>query len=193
MAVFLRVAPWLLFGLGQLALGPAWAASLAAAGAVVIAVVGLARGARPSELILDAASAVYFLVFAALVLGGATALLPWVAAGAQLWLGAVVGGFLLGGLPFTLPLARREVPAEVGTSEGFRRFNVLLTAVWLGAFLVSGLALCALVAAGVTSAGVQVPIVVVALVAPVLVQRRLIAAAQARGGAPDDGSAGAPA
>lgn len=179
MAILTRVAPWLAYLLGAALFGERWSAPFAAAATLAIVVAELARGARPAELILDGSSLVYFTAFSvlALTLPG-SALLAYVAAGAQLFHAAVITAFLAAGLPFTLPLARRSVPAEVGRSEAFLRFNRLLTLVWLASFAVSGAVMVALLAAGVRMTWLQIVIVVVSIIVPTVVQRRMIEGAR---------------
>lgn len=128
MAVLSRVAPWILFGLGQIVFGREWASPLGALTAAVIIVVGLARGHKPAEMILDSSTLVYFAGFSALVfVAPHSTLAQYGAAGAQLFHAAVIGAFYLGRLPFTLPIAQRSVPADVAKSESFYRFNARLS------------------------------------------------------------------
>lgn len=178
MTILLRVAPWILFGIGQAFLGRAFAGPLAAIGVLIIIGLEVRRGATARELILDLTSLIYFVGFSALVLLAPTSgLIQFVAAGAQLIQGAVVGVCLLAGLPFTLPLARRSVPPEVGASADFFRFNQLLSGIWLIAFLVSGGVLIALAAADPSNTAAQIIVIVAGVAIPSLIQNRLVAMA----------------
>lgn len=182
MAILTRVAPWLAYLLGAVLFGDRWAAPLAAVATLLIVVAELARGARAGELILDGSSLAYFTGFSVLALTmPGTSLLAYVAAGAQLVHAVVIAAFLAGGLPFTLPLARRGVPADVGRSAAFRRFNRLLTLVWLASFALSGAVMVALLVAGVRMTWLQIALVVVSIVVPTLVQRRMVASAARQG------------
>lgn len=175
MAVLIRVAPWIFYGIGAAVLGKAWASPLAALASAVLIGRQLAMHAKPSELILDVSTLVYFVGFSVLVLSSPhSPAVHYVAAGAQLFQGAVVGAFLLARLPFTLPIAQRGVSPALAKSGSFYKFNVRLTAMWLAAFLLSGILLVALTVSGDHSTSLQVGIVVVAIVAPYLAQKRMI-------------------
>lgn len=188
MAILQRVAPWLAFLLGELVLGPRWAAPFATVATAVIVVVALVRGARSAELILDGSGLAYFAGFSVgSLLAPGAGFLAYVAAGAQLFHAAVIAVFLALDLPFTLAIARRGVPAEVADSAPFRRFNVVLSLVWLTAFFAGGVAVVALLWLGIRATWLQIAIVVVSIVVPSVVQRRMVAAARARAAAPATG------
>ncbi len=181
MAIFTRVAPWLAFLLGQLMLGHTWASPFAALATAIIIGVEIARGARLGELILDGSSLVYFTLFSILsVMAPHHPVLAYVAAGAQLVYAAVIAIALAAGTPFTLPLARRGVPEEVGTSPEFIRFNRLLTLIWLASFLISGIVMVILMLFGVRDTWLQIAIIVASIIIPTVVQGRLVAKASER-------------
>ena len=82
MVILTRLLPWILFGIGQALIGPSGAASLAAAGALLLIALSLKTGHRLSELILDSAVLMYFLGFAVLsVLAPRSSAVRYVAAG----------------------------------------------------------------------------------------------------------------
>ena len=175
MAVIIRVAPWIFYGIGAAAWGRTAAAPLAALAAAVLIGCQLAMHAKPGELILDVSTLVYFIGFSVLVLSSPhSSAVHYVAAGAQLFQGAVVGAFLLGHLPFTLPIAQKSVSSALATSGSFYRFNVRLTAMWLLAFLVSGIVLVVFAVSGNHSTSLQIGIVVLSIVAPYIAQKRMI-------------------
>lgn len=181
MAILQRLLPWIFFALGQLLLGRQWSAPLAAVAAVIIIGVALARGARPLELILDGATLVYFVGFSVLLwTSPGSPLIDFVAAGAQLFQGVIVLVFLLAKVPFTLPIARREAPAEVADSWPFFKFNVILSLIWVAAFLISGCVLVAMVLTGLRETWIQVLVIVAAVLIPSLIQTRLVKSVQDR-------------
>ncbi|GAB3562948.1 hypothetical protein [Spelaeicoccus albus] len=180
MAVFSRVAPWILFGLGQLLFGREWASPLGAVAAAVIIGVGLARGHKPAEMILDASSLTYFTGFSGLVFAAPqSAIIEYVAGGAQLFQAAVIGVFLLARLPFTLPIARHSVPDAIGNSDWFYAFNARLTLVWLIAFVAGGAAIVLMVLAGFDNVPAQIVVIIVSIILPAYVQNRIVHKAEA--------------
>lgn len=175
MVILTRLLPWILFGIGQALIGPSGAASLAAAGALLLIALSLKTGHRLSELILDSAVLMYFLGFAVLsVLAPRSSAVRYVAAGAQLFQGAVVLLFLLGGIPLALPIARRSVPHEVSENEPFIRFNRLLSSIWMVSFFFSGLIILGMVMTGAHAVIPQIGVIILAVLIPMYIQRLLM-------------------
>lgn len=179
MAVFSRVAPWILFGLGRLLFGSEWASPLGALAAAAIIGFGLARGRKRAEMILDTSSLVYFAGFSAIVFAAPhSAISAYVAAGAQIFHAAVIWAFLLARTPFTLPIAQHSVPAETGKSGWFYAFNARLTDIWLVSFLASGVVIVLIVATGFGNVPVQIVVIVVSIIVPTYLQKRLVRRAE---------------
>ena len=141
MSILFALCPWIAYAVVSSFLPVAPSVLIAAAVSAVVVAARLRRGSRPAELIIDMATAAFFLVAAAVAVVNATVVRDLLGAGSQLWLAVVVGVGLVVGRPFTEAIARRQVPAEVAGAAGFHRFNVRITTAGLLSFLVAGIVL----------------------------------------------------
>lgn len=115
------------------------AAAAALALTLIVMWVGSRRGIKVHSL--EVFGAVVFAVFVGLGIVGSPALIGWL----ELWAGEITNGTLaafalatlLARRPFTIAYARDTVAAEYWTSPLFIRVNYVLTAVWVGAFLIN--------------------------------------------------------
>jgi hypothetical protein len=138
---FVGFLPWIAF---MIIAGPSTfelAAGVALALAVALAVAGLALGIGLK--LLDVAG---ILFFAVLVLAGAVGgtdlratLEDSAGALSSFALGVVALGSLALGHPFTLDYAKQSTPRQYWDSPRFLQTNQVLTAVWGGVFLASGI------------------------------------------------------
>ncbi len=181
LAVIIRVLPWAFFGIGSGIWNALAGTALAAAASAVVAVyLTLIAGKSWRTAILDLAGLIYFAVNAVLlVVVSGDAVEHYVAAGSQLFLAAVVGGFLVLGIPFTEPIALADMDAEerqaTADNPHFHAFCVRLTLVWLVAFIVGGVILVGLTASGQTAIWITIVVISAALTLPIIVQQRMIA------------------
>jgi hypothetical protein len=90
--------------------------------------------------------------------------------------------------PFTLGIARRQVPAEMWDNPVFLRVNVVLTTAWAAAFTVTSAVLAAVSAAHLGDA-VSIPVQIAGFVLPALFTARYPDRVRARMTANADGTA----
>ena len=144
MAYLLAFAPWLAFAVVPSAEWT-WAALLA----FVLSVVGIVRQTR-GGLPLDAqiiaiGSAVYFAGLAALAFADPhTALHAYTAAMASGALGLIGAVSLALRKPYTLGIAKQDIPRDHWDDPLFFRANVIITAVWTASFIGGGIVLAVL-------------------------------------------------
>lgn len=140
--------PWIVFAVLPSAQWQ-WAALAGCVVAVVLAARERAAGAGFDALIIELGSAAFFAVLAAVAFAdGHSGVHDYAATLSSAVLGAIAGVSLLIGKPFTLGIAKRSTPREVWELRPFVRTNVVVTAVWTAAFLVTALALGVLAHAG---------------------------------------------
>jgi hypothetical protein len=143
-AYLLAFSPWLAFAVIP---GAEW--GWAALLAVVLSVVGIARLTRDG-LPLDAqiiaiGSAAYFAGLAILAFADPhTALHAYTAALASAALGLIGTVSLALRKPYTLGIAKQDIPREHWENPLFFRVNVIVTAVWTASFIAAAIALAAL-------------------------------------------------
>jgi hypothetical protein len=169
--------PWIVF-----AVIPASDWQWAALAAVAISVVGIAyriRSGLPLDAqIIEIGSAVYFAALTALAFSDPhTALHPYTASLAAGALGLIAGVSLAIGKPFTLGIAKQDIPREYWDSPLFIRTNVVITAVWTASFAVGGVALAFLAH---SSAFARVAVQLAAFAVPLVFTLRYVARARAR-------------
>ncbi|MEY9891868.1 hypothetical protein ABIA35_009369 [Catenulispora sp. MAP12-49] len=180
MAYLLAFAPWIAFAVVP---GGAWA--WAALIALAVSAAGVVRQTR-AGLPLDAqviaiGSAVYFAALAVLAFADPHTALhaytPALASGALALIG--IGSLALRE-PFTLGIAKQEMPREAWDHPEFLRVNVVITAVWTASFAAGAVALAFLAH---SPAAPRVTVQVAAFVVPMVFTGRYVAAARARAAA----------
>jgi hypothetical protein len=140
--------PWIVF-----AILPSAQWQWAAPAAFVLSVLLIARerraGAGLDALTIELGSAVFFAVLAVIAFENpGSGVHDYAATLSSAALGTVAGVSLLIGKPFTLGIAKRSTPREVWELKPFVRTNVVITAVWTAAFVVTAVALGLLAHAG---------------------------------------------
>ena len=136
---FVGFVPWIIFWVVS---GPStweWATLGALLAAVILAVPSAERGRLKS---LDVGSIAFFAVLSLLAIFLDRDQLEWVEDYSQAISSGVLAAIAFGSLlltPFTEEYARESVPREVWDTPGFKRTNVVLTAMWGGVFAVNAL------------------------------------------------------
>jgi hypothetical protein len=143
-AYLVAFAPWLAFAVIP---GPDW--NWAALIALVLSVAGLirqTRGGLPLDAqIIGLGSAAYFAGLAVLAFADPhTVLHAYTAAMASGALGLIGAASLAIGKPYTLGIAKQDIPREHWDDPRFFRANVVITAVWTASFVVGAVALAVL-------------------------------------------------
>ncbi|MDX3854200.1 hypothetical protein [Streptomyces sp. AK02-01A] len=91
--------------------------------------------------ILDVSTVVYVIGLGALARAAPDSPLePYAGVMSFGWLALTASGALLVGRPFTLGIARRQIPREYGDIPAFLRINVIITTAWAAAFTFIGAA-----------------------------------------------------
>ncbi len=127
--------------------------------------------------VIELGSVGYFVLVTAVAFADpGSPLHSWTRGGSSLWLAAVAWGSLLIRRPFTLGIAKADVPPQYWHTPAFLRVNMIISAVWAAAFTVSGLTLPAL--SGDSGAALAVNIAGFAV--PALFTARYTAAVRAR-------------
>ncbi|MFI1368973.1 hypothetical protein [Streptomyces griseochromogenes] len=90
--------------------------------------------------VIECSAALFFAVYAAAAFAapGSAAVAHYGSPLSSVWLAATAWGSLALGRPFTLGIARTQVPEHVWNSPLFVRVNRVITAVWAVAFTVGG-------------------------------------------------------
>ncbi|WP_369389969.1 hypothetical protein AB5J72_21725 [Streptomyces sp. CG1] len=136
--------PWIVF-----AVIPSGDWQWGALAALVVAVALIAQqrraGAGFDALVIEAGSAVFFAVLAAIAFADPhSGVHDYSAALSSGTLAVIAGMSLAVGRPFTLGIAKRTTAREYWTMKPFIRTNVIITAVWTGAFAVTAVVLAVL-------------------------------------------------
>ncbi|MEU6252217.1 hypothetical protein [Streptomyces sp. NPDC047043] len=119
-----------------------WGALAALVVAVAIIVEQKRSGAGFDALIIETGSAAYFAALAAIAFADPhSGIHAYSAALSSGVLAVIAGGSLAIGRPFTLGIAKRTTPRELWELKPFIRVNVVITAVWTAAFVLTALAL----------------------------------------------------
>jgi hypothetical protein len=176
-AYLLAFSPWLAFAVIP---GAEW--GWGALLAFVLSVVGIVRQSR-AGLPLDAqiiaiGSAAYFAGLAALAFADPhTTLHAYTAALASGALGLIGAVSLAVRKPYTLGIAKQDIPREHWDDPLFFRGNVIVTAVWTASFIVAALALAALAHSSITTRSI---VQTAAFVAPMAFTVRYVGRARAQ-------------
>jgi hypothetical protein len=127
--------PWIAFAVLSHGNDSRWGALTGLVIAAALLVYERRHGRPWDALIIEAGSALYFLVLAAAAVTIRPAPLGrYGAAASDAWLGLVVWGSLVIRRPFTLGIARTTTPPEVQANPLFHRINAVITAAWGVAF-----------------------------------------------------------
>lgn len=161
-------APWLCYA----GLSPFdWRLGMCAAAITALLLAGQFRVGN-SDL-LGAATCAYFVVMAVVALAAPNSQLhDWTSALASGTLAATAVASLAVRKPFTLSMARTQVPEKFWNHPAFIRVNMVITSAWAAAFAVSAIA-CALIAAYDRGAGLPlITIQVLAFLIPLVFSNR---------------------
>ncbi|WP_067701547.1 hypothetical protein [Nocardia jejuensis] len=170
-------APWIVY-----AVIPSqhwqWSALIALGISVLGIALQLRAGQRPSALIIDIGSGVFFAALTVLAFTDPdTALHPYMPAISSGVLAIIAGLSLLVRVPFTLPIARQSTPLEYWDQPIFIRTAYILTSVWTASFLIGCVALALLAH---SAEGLITTVQVLAFVVPVVFTLRYVAHIQAK-------------
>ncbi|MFE1951395.1 hypothetical protein ACFW9D_13090 [Streptomyces sp. NPDC059524] len=118
-----------------------WALLVGLALAVVLAGAQRRGGRGWDALVIEVSAALYFAgcTVAAFAAPDSTLVEHYASAGSSLWFALVAWGSLGVGRPFTLGIARTQVPRELWGNPVFHKVNVVISAVWAASFTVSGI------------------------------------------------------
>ncbi|MFI7339860.1 hypothetical protein ACIBUY_18240 [Streptomyces sp. NPDC050085] len=108
--------------------------------AVVLAVNQRRAGRAWDALVIEVSAAAFFAVSTAVAFAAPDSdfVEHYASAGSSLWLALVAWASIVVGRPFTLGIARTQVPEELWDSPVFLKVNVAISAVWAASFTVSG-------------------------------------------------------
>jgi hypothetical protein len=134
-------APWIIWAILS---GSNWRVGLCAAALAALALVVRARRRHDLDL-LTAVTFVFFAVMAVIALADPkSGLHNWTTALSAGALAVIAWVSLAARKPFTLSIAKKQVPEEAWSHPLFLRTNDVITTVWAGAFTLSCLA-CSLI------------------------------------------------
>ncbi|MGW2417950.1 hypothetical protein ACWC0C_01605 [Streptomyces sp. NPDC001709] len=172
--------PWIVF-----ALVPSgdwqWGALAALLVAVGITAQQRRAGAGFDALVIEAGSAAFFAVLAAIAFADPhSGVHDYSAALSSGTLAVIAGLSLAVGRPFTLGIAKRTTPREYWDLKPFVRVNVVITAVWTAAFAVTAVALAVLAHSGNAHATPATVVQIAGFVVPMVFTVRYVAHVQAK-------------
>ncbi|MGV4985535.1 hypothetical protein ACVB8X_25320 [Streptomyces sp. NRAIS4] len=172
--------PWIVF-----ALVPSgdwqWGALAALVVAVGITAQQRRAGAGFDALVIEAGSAAFFAVLAAIAFADPhSGVHDYSAALSSGTLAVIAGLSLAVGRPFTLGIAKRTTPREYWDLKPFVRVNVVITAVWTAAFVVTAVALAVLAHSGNAHATPATVVQIAGFVVPMVFTVRYVAHVQAK-------------
>ena len=136
---FVGFAPWIIFWVVSSPSTWEWATLGALLAAVILAVPSAERG---SLKILDLGSIAFFGILSLLAIFLDRSDLDWVEDYSQAISSGALAIIALGSLPvmpFTEQYARETAPREVWDTPGFKRTNLVLSAMWGGVFAISAI------------------------------------------------------
>jgi hypothetical protein len=174
--------PWIVYAVisGNSASSKQWGSVAALAVAVFVVLHQLRNGRQPDAQIIEIGSAVFFAALALLAYAAPhSTLLSYSAALSSGALAVIAWGSLAIRRPFTLGIARQQVPREFWQQPLFIRTNVVITTVWAASFTV-GAGVLALVAYEGTGVIGRTIVQVVAFVVPMVFTIRYAARARPR-------------
>ncbi|KOV66210.1 hypothetical protein ADK64_11545 [Streptomyces sp. MMG1121] len=158
-----------------------WGSLAALAVAVVLIAQQRRAGAGFDALVIEAGSAVFFAVLAAIAFTDPhSGVHDYSAALSSGTLAVIAAASLAVGRPFTLGIAKRTTPREYWTMKPFVRTNVIITAVWTAAFAVTAVALAVLDHAGHAHTMPATLVQIAGFVVPMVFTVRYVAHVQAK-------------
>ncbi|MET7988306.1 MULTISPECIES: hypothetical protein [unclassified Streptomyces] len=175
--------PWIVF-----AVAPSGDWQWAALAALVIAVAVIAQQVRSGvgfdALIIEAGSAVFFAVLAVIAFTHHDSDVHTYSAALSAGTLAVIAGVSLAiGRPFTLGIAKQTTPREMWGLKAFIRVNVVITAVWTAAFVLTAVVLAVLEHGGHAHSTAATLVQIAGFVLPMLFTVRYVAHVQAKAAA----------
>lgn len=172
--------PWIIFAVLPSSQWK-WAALAGLVVAAAVIVQARRAGAGWDALIIEAGSAVFFAVLAAIAFADPhSAVHDYSAALSSGALAVIAGGSLLVGKPFTLGIAKRTTPREHWHQPLFIRTNRIITGVWAAAFVVTAIVLAIIAHAGDAHSTPATLIQVAGFVVPMMFTIRYVAAIRAK-------------
>lgn len=176
MSIIQSLSSWIAYAVAGAFFTEVEAAILAALVACSVVLLALRRGRSVSELVVEGASATFFVGYAiaAWMMPTPRELAQWVGPLSQFWLAAAVLLGLALHQPFTLPIARRNAPLELHATDRFYAFNVRLSRAWLISFVTSGLVLTVAAYLHQTHIWLNIACIAAAIIAPTMYTRRLV-------------------
>ncbi|MEU6219183.1 hypothetical protein ABZ845_16940 [Streptomyces sp. NPDC047022] len=174
--------PWIVF-----AVLPSGNWQWAALAALVVSVGLIAQQVRAGTgfdaLIIELGSAAFFAVLAVIAFKNPdSGVHDYSAALSSGTLAVIAGVSLAMGKPFTLGIAKRTTPPEVWNLKPFIRTNVVITAVWTAAFVVTAGALALLAHGGQGHSTVATLVQIAGFAVPMVFTVRYVAHVQAKAG-----------
>ncbi|ANP55675.1 hypothetical protein J2Z21_005683 [Streptomyces griseochromogenes] len=174
--------PWIVF-----AVIPSGQWQWGALAALVIAVATIAQqrrsGAGFDALLIEAGSAVFFAVLAAVAFADPhSGVHAYSAALSSGTLAVVAGVSLAVRRPFTLGIAKRTTPREYWDLKPFIRINVVITAVWTAAFVLTAVVLAVLAHSGHAHSTPATVVQIAGFAVPMVFTVRYVAHVQAKAG-----------
>lgn len=158
-----------------------WAAVAGLAVALALIVQQSRAGRTADALIIEISSAVFFAALAVVAFAAPdSGVHSYSAAISAGFLGLVAAVSLAVRKPFTLGIAKQTTPREFWDMPQFIRTNVIITAVWTAAFIVTSIVLAVIAKAGDAHSAGAVVVQVAGFVVPMLFTIRYVAAVQAR-------------
>ncbi|MER6569266.1 hypothetical protein ABT288_24550 [Streptomyces sp. NPDC001093] len=158
-----------------------WGASAALVVAVGIIAQQRRAGAGFDALVIEAGSAVFFAVLAALAFADPHSGVHAYSAALSSGTLAVIAGLSLAvGRPFTLGIAKRTTPREFWDLKPFIRVNVVITSVWTAAFVLTAVALAVLAHSGSAHSTPATAVQIAGFAVPMLFTVRYVARVQAK-------------
>jgi hypothetical protein len=153
--------------------------------ALVVAVAVIAQQVRAGTgfdaLIIELGSAVFFAALAVMAFADPhSGVHDYSAALSSGTLAVIAGGSLAIGKPFTLGIAKRTTPREVWELKPFIRTNVVITAVWAVAFVLTALVLAVVAHAGNAHSTSATLIQIAGFAVPMIFTVRYVAHVQAK-------------
>ncbi|MEU4926510.1 hypothetical protein AB0G54_08390 [Streptomyces yokosukanensis] len=172
--------PWIVF-----AVVPSGDWQWGALAALVLSVAIIAQqkraGAGFDALVIEAGSAVFFAVLAAVAFADPhSGVHDYSAALSSGTLAVIAGVSLAVGRPFTLGIAKRTTPREYWTARPFIRINTVITAAWTAAFAVTAVVLAVLDHAGHAHTTPATVVQIAGFAVPMVFTVRYVAHAQAK-------------
>ncbi|MFC8226406.1 hypothetical protein [Streptomyces sp. NPDC057287] len=175
--------PWIVFAAVPSA-DWQWGALAALVIAVAIIAQQLHSGIAFDALIIEAGSAVFFTALAVIAFTNHDSDVHTYSAALSAGTLAIIAGVSLAmGKPFTLGIAKRTTPREVWVLKPFIRVNVVITAVWTAAFVLTAVVLAVLEHGGHANSTTATLVQIAGFAVPMLFTARYVARIQAKAAA----------